>query len=367
MEHSPFARKTAPLFFAEYEGFISHFRRGYAMIRTGKKLFQADLIVPTEGGRGGITVNRAFFRTAVCVMLAAVLCAGIAGTAAGEKPVYSVNEWNFVDESLDVSQGLPKDTTGVLDRIRRTGVLRVATEPYYPPQEFEDPEKEGQEKYVGSDMELARLIARKMGVELEIIPMEFTDVLPALTEDRCDLTISAIAYTPERAGAYTLSKGYFFSGSKANSAIMIRAEDAEAITSVDDLSERNITAQRGSLQEAEAARHIQRYREFRRLPQVDDVYAAVQSGKADAGIVDMESAEIYIHDNPDAGLMLMAGVYFQQEEYERGDRICAKQGEYQLISFVNGVIDEVVQDGSYMKWFEEATKRNTELEQMGLK
>ena len=136
---------------------------------------------------------------------------------------------------------------------------------------------------------------------------------------------------------------------------------------MDDLSERNITAQRGSLQEAEAARHIQRYREFRRLPQVDDVYDAVQSGKADAGIVDMESAEIYIHDNPDAGLMLMAGVYFQQEEYERGDRICAKQGEYQLISFVNGVIDEVVQDGSYMKWFEEATKRNTELEQKGLK
>ena len=59
--------------------------------------------------------------------------------------------------------------------------------------------------------------------------------------------------------------------------------------------------------------------------------------------------------------MLIEGLCFSLEEYELGDRICAKKGEQQLICFVNGVIDEVLNDGSYVKWIEEAEKRAAEL------
>ena len=94
---------------------------------------------------------------------------------------------------------------------------------------------------------------------------------------------------------------------------------------------------------------------------VQDVYDAIKNGTADAGFVDMETAQNYIKNNPGSGLMLVSSVQFALEEQDLGDRICAKKGELQLICFVNGVIDEVISDGSYDRWIEEAQKRAAEL------
>ena len=282
-------------------------------------------------------------------------------SAAAEEEAYVENEWNFVDRSMDISGGIPEDAAGVLDRIRRNGVLRVATEPYFAPQEFIDPDLEGQERYAGADMKLASVIAERMGVKLEIVPMDFSRVLPALAEDKCDLTISAIAFTPGRASAYTLSKGYYFTDSTASTAVIIRETDRESITGLDALADKVIAAQRTSLQEAQASRNVTAYSEFRRLSSVQEIYDSLVNGSADAGFVDMETGLNYIENNPQAGLILIDGLYFTLEEYELGDRICAKKGEQQLISFVNGVIDEVLEDGSYMEWIREAEARAAEL------
>lgn len=307
-------------------------------------------------------MNKTTFREGINLLFISVLCLSLLiMPALAEETVFVENEWGFVDQSIDISHGIPDDASGVLDRIRRNGVLRVATEPYFAPQEFIDPEKEGQNQFVGADMKLAALIADRMGVRLEVIPMDFTDVLPALAEDKCDLTVSAIAFTPGRAGAYTLSKGYYFTESEASTTMMIREADKESITSLEDLSKKILAAQSTSLQESLAIRHVNQYAEFRRLSSVQDVYDAIKNGTADAGFVDMETAQNYIKNNPGSGLMLVSSVQFALEEQDLGDRICAKKGELQLICFVNGVIDEVIADGSYDRWIEEAQKRAAEL------
>ena len=301
-------------------------------------------------------------RLIVFLLAAAVLCASASlGAAESEGRIYVENEWNFVDGSMDVTHGIPENAAGVLDRIRRKGVLRVATEPYYAPQEFIDPELTGQDQYAGADMKLARLIAERMGVKLEIIPMEFTQVLPALTEDQCDLTISALSYTPARANSYSLSKGYYFANSAASTGFVIREEDREKITSLEDFGDKTLIAQSSSLQETLAANRVRAYKEFRRISAVQTVYEAVRQGKADAGVVDIETAQNYIKNNPGCGLCLAEGITFALDEEYRGDRIAAKKGETMLLYFVNGVIDEVLKDGTYMQWFEEARQRAEEL------
>ena len=271
------------------------------------------------------------------------------------------NEYNFVDGSMDVTGGIPDNASGVLDRIRRKGVLRVATEPHFAPQEFIDPDLTGQDRYVGADMELARLIAKRMGVELEIVPLEFTAVLPALNDDTCDLAISALSYTPARASGYTLSKGYYFTDSTANVGVIIRAEDAEEIRSVADLASRTLVAQSGSMQEALAAEKIDDYMEFRRVSTIQSVYDAVAGGRADAGVVDVETAEAYIENNPDCGLILTEGLRVTLDEWFQGDRIAARQGEMALMYFVNGVIDEVLSNDQYTQWMERYSRRAAEL------
>ena len=306
-------------------------------------------------------MKKHFFRASVSLVLGAALLFAMAVQPAAAESYFVENEWNYVDGSIDVNHGIPDNATGVLDRIRRKGVLRVATEPYFAPFEFIDPEQLDQRQYVGADMKLAALIAEKMGVELEIVPLEFTQVLPALTENQCDLTVSAIAFTPSRASGYAMSKGYYFPETSASTTFVIREEDREKITSLEDLADKTIIAQSSSLQEALASKHIINYKEFRRVSSLQAVYEAVSRGKADAGIVDMETASNYIRNNKDSGLILADGLYFILEEQHRGHRIAAKKGELQLIYFVNGVIDEVLEDGTYISWLQEAQKRAAEL------
>ena len=270
---------------------------------------------------------------------------------------YIENAWNFVDVSLDVSAGIPVDAAGVLADIREAGVLRVATEPYFPPQEFIDPDLSGQESYVGADMALARLIAQRMGVELQIVPMDFSEVLNAVSDGTCDLTISALSYTPGRAAQVTFSKGYYFAGTRSGSGLMIRAADSGRITGVDSLVGRNIAAQSGSLQEAQMYENVFHYREFRRMNSVQALYNALMDGTVDAAMVDTQTGHAYIDGNPRCGLMMVPGVHFTLEEQFEGDRIAARKGEGQLIAFVNGVIDEVLSSGRYMEWYEEAARR----------
>ena len=142
---------------------------------------------------------------------------------------------------------------------------------------------------------------------------------------------------------------------------MIREADKDQYTSMEDLADKILVAQSSSLQEALVAKHVHSYREFRRLSSLQTVYEAVRQGKADAGVVDKETAETYIRNNPTAGLALAEDLYFVLEEQYLGDRVAAKKGEAQLIYFVNGVIDEVLADGTYLKWIEEAQKRADEL------
>ena len=126
----------------------------------------------------------------------------------------------------------------------------MATEPYYSPQEFIDPSLEGEEQYVGADMELARLIAERMGVELRIVPLAFSDALASVANGTNDLIISGVSFTPARAGMLEMSKGYHLTDETANVGILIREEDRDRIRSEEDLAGKNLAAQSGSVQES---------------------------------------------------------------------------------------------------------------------
>lgn len=281
--------------------------------------------------------------------------------AAGEESSFVENEWNYVDGSMDVFHGIPATANGVLARIKERGVLRVATELHFAPQSFIDPALEGQVAYAGADMELARLIAQRMGVELVIVPMDYTEVLRAVSEDRCDLAIAALSYTPERAVSNELSKGYFYKKALSNITLVIREENAEKYQSVEDLENAILAAQRNSRQETVTIQNVLNYKEFRRLAQLADVYESVSSGKVDAGIVDIENTQVYIRNNPNCGLVLSDDIRFSLEQQFTGDRVAGKKGETELMYFVNGVIDEVTGSGKYSEWYQDARKRADEL------
>ena len=67
-----------------------------------------------------------------------------------------------------------------LAEIKERGYIEITTEPYFAPYEFIDPSKPEGEQYVGMDIEIAKVIADKLGVDLKIVPLDFTPLLAAI-------------------------------------------------------------------------------------------------------------------------------------------------------------------------------------------
>ena len=71
-----------------------------------------------------------------------------------------------------------------LTQIKEKGYIEMVTEPAWAPNEFIDPSKTGDDKYVGLDIELGKYIAEKIGVELKVIPLEFTAVQAGIVDGK---------------------------------------------------------------------------------------------------------------------------------------------------------------------------------------
>ncbi|MBR2671167.1 MAG: transporter substrate-binding domain-containing protein [Oscillospiraceae bacterium] len=240
-----------------------------------------------------------------------------------------------------------------LEEIKQRGYITVTMEPYFAPNEFIDSSKTGDDQYVGSDIEFAKYIAEKLGVELQLVPLEFGAVLSSIVEGKYDLAISALGYTPERAESMELSKGYYFSDDDLGYGLVIREADKDVITSIEDLKDKVVMAQSGSLQESLLLQNVKEYGELKVLSSTPDCYMALSEGKSDCVCVAVAHVQLYMDANPDCGLYVMENVHFDTPEEFDGARVGAPKGETELIDFVNECIDELLASGQYAAWYDE--------------
>lgn len=121
--------------------------------------------------------------------------------------------------------------------IKSAGVLRVGCEATYPPFTFRD----GGE-IVGYDVDLAAVMCASLGVEPDFVDTQWSGIIPALYAARFDVIMSSMSYRKERLEKVAFSIPY----AEASQALLIRADDAESITSVTDLSGKVLGVKLGS-------------------------------------------------------------------------------------------------------------------------
>jgi len=98
-----------------------------------------------------------------------------------------------------------------LDEIRQAGILRVAAFDSNPPFGFVDP---AIKQIAGLDVDYARALADKLGVELEVRPTNPANRIPLLTSGKVDLVLANFTITEERAKQLDFSIPYFASGQR---------------------------------------------------------------------------------------------------------------------------------------------------------
>ncbi|UCD87432.1 MAG: transporter substrate-binding domain-containing protein [Desulfobacterales bacterium] len=119
----------------------------------------------------------------------------------------------------------------VIDRIPQKGELVVGTDGNMPPLSMTT--KEGE--IIGLEADLARYMAKSMGVTLRFEVMPFSELLPALEAGKVDMILSGVTITPERNLKVAFVGPYFISGQAflTNSETIARVKDASDIDSPD--------------------------------------------------------------------------------------------------------------------------------------
>jgi polar amino acid transport system substrate-binding protein len=185
-------------------------------------------------------------------------------------------------------------------RIEEAGVLRVGLDPTYPP--FEVAEGENVQ---GVDVDLARAIARYLGLKVEFIYFGYDGLYDALITEQVDVLISALVIMPERMGDFAYSEPYFNAGQilvtpAETTPVATTDVGTTAIAEMADLNGRILAVELGS------QGHVEAIKWARRLPtftiqahnSTDEALAAVAMGQADAALVDSVSGRLFLMHEP---------------------------------------------------------------------
>lgn len=184
----------------------------------------------------------------------------------------------------------------VLERVEKTRTLRVGMSGTQPP--FNMKSKSGE--LIGMDVDIARLLANSMRVELEIVEKPFVDLLPALEDNEVDLVISGVTSTLKRNMRVPFVGPYFVSGIS----ILTKSDVLANISSAQELNDEKlrIAALRGSTSEelVEAALNKPK---FTAVKDTDKAVQMLLDGEVDAVVADAPICALSVLRYPDQGLV----------------------------------------------------------------
>ncbi len=245
-----------------------------------------------------------------------------------------------------------------LAQIKAKGYIELCTEPYFAPFEYVDPTKTGDDQYQGMDLEVAKYIADKIGVDLKITALDFTAVLAGVADGKYDFAISAIAYSPERAEAMRLSDVYY--ATNTGYGFIVRSEDVGKYTDIDSLKDAVVITQSGSVQEALYNQYVNgACKEFKLVANMTDGYLAVSEGKADVCICSTASASLYAQAN---GGLDIPDFRFEVDPNMNG--VCVAmptEGTESLAELINQCIAELNESGKPEEWYSQYESAAAEL------
>ena len=230
-------------------------------------------------------------------------------------------------------------------------VLKVALSPDFSPMEFVDTSKEGQEQFVGFDVTLAKHIAEKLNMKLEIEPMSFDACQVAVQMGTVDLGISGFSWTKDRAENYLISDYYIAGDNETEQVIIVAADKAGQYSKAEDFAGLKIGAQAASLQEMLCNEALPDDTSIELFKDINVAVVALQTGKVDGVAVADGNADAIIANNQD---IAKSGFQFDVDRKYENNVILLNQKDEELLKKVNEILADCMANDLYSGWYEEA-------------
>ncbi|ANU09989.1 amino acid ABC transporter substrate-binding protein [Planococcus antarcticus DSM 14505] len=228
----------------------------------------------------------------------------------------------------------------VLAKVQEEGTLVIGTEGTYPPFTFHDASGE----LTGFDVEIAREVADRLGVEAEFLETQWDAMFAGLDAGRFDMVANQVGINPERQESYEFSDPYITS-----TAVLVVAEDNSEIKSFEDL-EGQLSAQSLTSNYAETATSFGA--ELEGVEGFNQAIELLNSGRVDATVNDNLTVLDFLKERPDAQVKVV-----DKSEDAAQSALLFRQGSGAIVEEANQALADMIEDGTYdeisEKWFGE--------------
>ena len=270
------------------------------------------------------------------VMVAALALVGCSSGSSSKSASASASSASASASASSASASASSAAAGDIKLIAN-GKLTIATSPDYPP--FENLEN-GQ--YVGLDIEIAKAVAKELGLEPEFKTLQFDAIIPAIAAGgQADIGISGFSVDPERAKEIDFTKSYYID----DQAVAVMKDSP--ITDANADAELNkegviIAVQSGTTGEAYVQENYPKAT-AQAYGNSTDAFAAMQSGQANAVCTNKAVVEAMLADAyKDAKVVKSIAT---GEEYA----IVVSKDNAALTAAINEALTKLTSDGTIEK------------------
>ena len=269
--------------------------------------------------------------------------------AESEEPA-AESEEPAADDEADYANMSTEDLLAQLETYT-DGCLTVATSPDFAPYEFYAIDENGEPVLAGFDLALAQYLADFMGLECEIVPMDFDGVLNELAMKTVDIGMAGLSPDPAREGAMAFSDLYYLGG-QSFVTVQDRVDEFTTLT-----CSRSTPSTRSARRTAPSRpTSPMRYCDPNSvviLTKVTDIVAELVNGGLDGAFIETAVAENYAISNPDLAVVL--DVPYDQA----GSAIGVQLDNPVLLELINRGIAQAIEDGSMDQFVAEANELST--------
>lgn len=223
-------------------------------------------------------------------------------------------------------------------------VLKLGFDESFPPMGF----KNDQGEYVGFDIDLARIVTKDLGMKLELVPVNWDTKDADLDSGNVDCLWNGFTATG-REGKYAFTSPYM------NNRQILVVKKESPIKSLDDLKGKILVLQKEStaVNALDAKPEVKdSLAEVREVPDNLTAMQEVETGNADACLLDEVVARYYLNNNPDKDLKVLDGVSLADEEYV----VACKKGNDALAKKLDEGIKKAKADGDFDKVYKKYFK-----------
>ncbi len=226
-----------------------------------------------------------------------------------------------------------------LNQILKRGVLRVGMEAGYMP--FEMRSKTG--RIIGFDVDVAKLMAKNMGVKLKLVNTAWDGIIPALMTDKFDIIMSGMTITQQRNLKINFAEPYIIIGQT----ILIKKSLTGIIKSYKDLNNPKYTVvtKLGVTGDFAIKRYMPKAHEETYGTEIAAVMEVLE-GRADAFVYDQPYNAVF-YARKGHGKLTFLDKPFTYEPLAWGIR----KGDPDFMNWLNNFLRQIKHDGSYKKLY----------------